>query len=134
MLTGLRSSADPQLTYWHKLAVKRLRLLGARERRIVKLLERLRVHTRRLSSAVNAPATIICRVFGSYCQQAISVARCESGLSVNASNGQYLGLFQMGSYARARYGHGSTAMAQARAAYRYFVDSGKDWSPWSCKP
>jgi hypothetical protein len=38
----------------------------------------------------------------------------------------------MGAYARARYGHGSTPMAQARAAYRYYVKSGRDWSPWSC--
>jgi len=44
--TILDPSVDPQLTYWHKLAQKRLRLLGARERRIVKLLARLRAHSR----------------------------------------------------------------------------------------
>ena len=32
------------------------------------------------------------------------------------------------------FGHGPTALAQAQAAYRYFVRSGRDWSPWSCKP
>ena len=78
----------------------------------------------------------ICHVFGSYCQQALNVTACESGWSrtPNAVNGQYLGMFQMGSYARSRYGHGSTPYEQAVAAYRYFVDSGRDWSPWSCKP
>ena len=78
--------------------------------------------------------TAICHYFGSYCWQAVRVARCESGLSVWARNGQYLGLFQMGSYARARYGHGNDAWSQSRAAYRYFIDSGRDWSPWTCKP
>jgi hypothetical protein len=94
-----------------------------------------------LVSASSADATtpaqnraIICKVFGPYCSQAISVSRCESGHNTWATNGQYLGLFQMGSFARSRYGHGSSAWTQARAAYRYFVDSGKDWSPWSCKP
>lgn len=82
------------------------------------------------------PQAAICHVFGSYCSQALSVARCETGgtFSVYAQNGQYLGLFQMGSYARSRYGHSWTAIGQARAAYGYFVDSGRDWSPWQCRP
>ena len=85
----------------------------------------------RLSSS---PTEAICHVFGSYCDQALQVARCESGYSATAQNGQYLGLFQMGSNERSLYGHGGTALEQARAAYRYFVASGSDWSPWSCKP
>ena len=78
----------------------------------------------------------ICKVFGRYCSQAIAVSSCETGgtFSTWASNGQYLGLFQMGSWERSRYGHSSGAWGQARAAYRYFVDSGRDWSPWACKP
>ncbi len=75
----------------------------------------------------------ICQVFGPYCAQALRVARCESGLRTWAVNGQYLGLFQMGYYARARYGHSSDAYGQARAAYRYFRDSGYRWGPWTCK-
>ena len=58
----------------------------------------------------------------------------ESGLSTWAQNGQYLGLFQMGSSERALYGHGSTAYAQVLAAHRYFSASGRDWSPGQCKP
>jgi hypothetical protein len=78
---------------------------------------------------------VICKVFGDYCAQALRVSRCESGLTVTAHNGQYLGLFQMGSSERATYGHHpSSPWVQARAAYRYFVASGRDWSPWSCKP
>lgn len=77
---------------------------------------------------------VICAVFGKYCGQALRVATCESGLTEWARNGQYLGLFQMGSYARARYGHAWNPWTQARAAFRYFVDSGRDWSPWACKP
>jgi hypothetical protein len=76
---------------------------------------------------------VICKVFGPYCKQALAVAWCESKWYVWAGNGQYLGLFQMGSWERRRYGHGSGAWAQSRAAYRYFVDSGRDWSPWACR-
>jgi hypothetical protein len=79
-------------------------------------------------------SAIIRQVFGVYGEQAVAVARCESGLTTGAENGQYLGLFQMGSYARSTYGHSWNAWGQARAAYRYFVDSGRDWSPWSCRP
>jgi len=86
------------------------------------------------AQASTSTSQIICQVFGSYCAQALRVARCESGLSVWARNGQYLGLFQMGSYARARYGHSWDAWGQSVAAYRYFVDSGRSWSPWTCKP
>ena len=78
---------------------------------------------------------VICDVFGArYCGEALEVAWCESRFSTTARNGQYLGLFQMGSSERHRYGHGRTVRAQAVAAHRYFVASGKDWSPWECKP
>jgi len=67
-------------------------------------------------------------------RQAIRVAACESGFNTRAVNGQYLGIFQMGSTERATYGHGPSARKQARSAHRYFVASGRDWSPWACKP
>lgn len=76
----------------------------------------------------------ICKVFGDYCRQALRVSWCESRWYRQARNGQYLGLFQMGSWERATYGHGKDALTQAQAAFRYFVVSGKDWSPWTCKP
>ncbi len=92
-----------------------------------------RRNTRRLAKA--PPRTAICHVFGrSHCQQALAVSWCESRHSTSAQNGQYLGLFQMGSYERGMFGHGSTALDQAVAAHKYFVLSGRDWSPWSCKP
>jgi hypothetical protein len=99
------------------------------------------VHLRHVSHAREArrlarlsPRQAICDAFDHYCAQAMRVAWCESRLDTTARNGQYLGLFQMGSYARELYGHGSTAHDQAVAAHRYFVSSGSDWSPWSCKP
>jgi len=82
----------------------------------------------------NSPVKAICHVFRNYCGQALRVARCESGYRTNAQNGQYLGMFQMGVTERRLFGHGQSALDQARAAYRYFVRSGRDWSPWSCKP
>ena len=88
---------------------------------------------RRLAKA--PPKVAICRVFGRrYCGQALKVSWCESRHSTRAQNGQYLGLFQMGSSERRLFGHGETAHQQALAAHRYFVVSGRDWSPWSCKP
>jgi hypothetical protein len=89
------------------------------------------------TSAARRPRTakqVICRVFRGDCRDALRVAHCESRFRTDAVNGQYLGLFQMGSTARSLYGHGSSAPVQVRAAYRYFVDSGRDWSPWSCRP
>jgi hypothetical protein len=81
-----------------------------------------------------SPKAAICDAFDSYCDEAVQVAWCESHLQPSAHNGQYLGLFQMGSYARELYGHGPTAHDQAVAAHKYFVSSGRNWSPWSCKP
>jgi len=90
---------------------------------------------RRLEAELaRSPKKAICHVFGRHCAQALQVARCESGYRTVARNGQYRGLFQMGSSERQLFGHGESALVQARAAYRYFVRSGKDWSPWSCKP
>lgn len=82
------------------------------------------------------PRAAICAVFGPYCSQALAVADCETGgtFSTSARNGQYLGLFQMGERERATYGNAWDALGQARAAYRYFVASGRDWSPWECRP
>ena len=94
-----------------------------------------RQKVRRLAAYQAAtPRTVICRIFGDYCQQALAVSRCESGLRTDAENGQYLGLFQMGSTERRLFGHGPSVSEQVDAAYRYFVASGRDWSPWSCKP
>jgi hypothetical protein len=96
--------------------------------------KRARALTRQLQSVRDNPAAAIRHVFGVYADQALAVAWCESRYSVTAANGRYLGLFQMGSSERARYGHGADALTQARAAYRYFVAAGRDWSPWTCRP
>lgn len=75
------------------------------------------------------------KTFGpKYGAQAVRVARCESGINPHAVNGQYRGIFQMGASERATYGHGAGAWRQAKAARRYFIASGRDWSPWTCKP
>jgi len=76
----------------------------------------------------------IWKVFGPrYARGAVRVAWCESRLSPRAHNGQYRGVFQMGSWERRKFGHGPTALAQAWAAWRYFDRTGRDWSPWSCR-
>ena len=120
-------------------AVRRAHRILARVTRTLTVLQRAaarrdaRLLARRLAKA--PPKTVICHVFGSrYCRQALSVSWCESRHSTTAQNGQYLGLFQMGSYERQVFGHGRTAQKQAVAAHKYFVLSGRDWSPWSCKP
>ena len=102
---------------------------------VVLVVLNLTIFVVRSTAAVGSGAErVICGVFGPYCEQALRVARCESGMRTTAANGQYLGLFQMGSYARARYGHGSDPWTQAEAAFRYFADSHFSWGPWSCKP
>jgi hypothetical protein len=68
-----------------------------------------------------------------YARQALQVVWCESRYKTTARNGQYLGLFQMGSWERRTFGHGNSPWAQAKAAHKYFVYTGKDWSPWSCR-
>jgi hypothetical protein len=92
------------------------------------------LRTREARRRAALPKVAICNVFGRYCREALAVAWCESRHSTTAQNGQYLGLFQMGWNERRLFGHGSSARAQAVAAHRYFVLSGRDWSPWSCKP
>jgi hypothetical protein len=74
---------------------------------------------------------IICAVFGAECGKALAVARCESRFYVGAWNGQFFGVFQMGSAERARFGGSSLdPWDQVRAAYRYYRLAG--WSPWEC--
>jgi hypothetical protein len=90
----------------------------------------------RLRASLRDPRAAIRFVFGSYAEEAIAVSSCETGgtFDTKATNGQYLGLFQMGSSERATFGHGESALEQARAARAYFEASGRDWSPWSCQP
>jgi hypothetical protein len=108
---------------------------NARQAREERARRRATDQRRHLQAALRrSPRKAICHVFGSYCREALRVARCESGYRVTAQNGEYLGLFQMGAAPRRVFGHGESALEQAQAAYRYFVRSGRDWSPWSCKP
>lgn len=77
---------------------------------------------------------IIREVFGFHGEEAIRVARCESGFRTSARNGQYYGIFQMGNSERATYGGSSSdPREQIEAAHRYFV-AAHGWGPWECKP
>jgi hypothetical protein len=119
---------------WARAALRRA------ERRVARTTQRIAVIRRTLAQrearrlAKLPPKAAICAVFRRYCGQALAVAWCESRFDTSAQNGQYLGLFQMGYSERRLFGHGPTAHAQSRAAHRYFVRSGRDWSPWGCKP
>ena len=114
--------------WWAARAVQARKDANARKRVIL----RLRAQLERDSQVT--PTLAIRLVFGAHADEALEVAWCESRWDAGAQNGQFLGLFQMGGYARNRYGHSSDPLTQARAAYQYFVDSGRDWSPWSCRP
>jgi hypothetical protein len=120
-----RESASAALVYAQRRARALTKTVAALRRTVAK--RDARRH------AAMSPRAAICDVFGSYCGEAVAVAWCESHLSTTAQNGEYLGLFQMGSYARRLFGHGASAHEQALAARRYFVRSGRDWSPWSCR-
>lgn len=76
-------------------------------------------------------------------ERAVRIARCESGFNPSARNGQYRGIFQMGSREFARFGKGSPfdARANIAAAYAYWDygnnkrmgDGRGSWRPWQCK-
>jgi hypothetical protein len=132
LLTDPRFASEARLRL--SIAQRRLATTRARAARARAQLAARKAAARRVALIRSSPRAAICHTFGRYCAEALAVARCESGLHTTARNGQYLGLFQMGSSERRLFGHGSTPIAQARAAHRYFVASGRDWSPWSCKP
>lgn len=76
--------------------------------------------------------------FGSEGPHAIQVARCESGLHPTDTNGQYMGLFQLGNYHRhraTRLGYSWSDMLSPQpninVAYDLFIEQG--WTPWSCR-
>jgi hypothetical protein len=128
----LLSSRDDGAVARRKLSHAR-RVLARTTRQVVRLRRTIHIRQERRLAAT-PPRQAICASFRGYCREAIAVAWCESRLRTTAENGQYLGLFQMGELARRVFGHGGTAHEQAVAAHRYFVVSGRDWSPWSCKP
>jgi hypothetical protein len=70
-------------------------------------------------------------VWGFEAPAAMRVAACETGRTWNvwATNGQYWGVFQMGSHERATYGFAWNVWEQARGAHRYWSRAG--WSPWA---
>ena len=106
--------------------------LGQLEKTIAALRRAIHAQDARRVAAM-PPRAAICDVFDSYCGEALAIAWCESRLTTTAQNGQYLGLFQMGLHERSLFGHGATAHEQALAAHKYFVRSGRDWSPWGCR-
>lgn len=116
--------------WWARRAVQARKDANARGRTI----RRLKADLARTSQQKVTATLAISLVFGKHAGEALRVAWCESHWYTGARNGQYLGLFQMGDYARGRYGHGSDAYTQAKAAYAYFAASGYDWSPWECRP
>jgi hypothetical protein len=72
--------------------------------------------------------------FGPHWKEAAIVSWGEGSWHWFAENDQYKGTFQMGAREREKYGHGNTLVAQTAAAARYWKASGRDWSPWDCKP
>lgn len=85
---------------------------------------------KRYNQLNNNPKLAICYFFKSNCAKALSVAWCESKYHRYARNGQYMGIWQMGNFARDTYGHGDTPLEQTYYAYQYYKDEG--WQPWSC--
>jgi hypothetical protein len=70
--------------------------------------------------------------FGRSWREAAIVAYGEGSWHPFATNGQYRGTFQMGEWARSRFGHSHTLPGQVKYAARYWRTSG--WSGWECKP
>lgn len=72
--------------------------------------------------------------FGRAWKEAAVVSWGEGSWHWFAENGCYRGTFQMGCDERRRYGHSNTLAGQVAAAARYWRASGRDWSPWDCRP
>lgn len=69
------------------------------------------------------------------CAEALAVARCESGLSPSAVNGQHAGLFQIAlDWHRPKFGGADPFDAGANVAVAYAIWLDQSWLPWSCKP
>ena len=71
--------------------------------------------------------------------RAVRIARCESGLEPHATNGQYVGIMQVGSRTHAaliaRMGYTVADLYGVRAnlaVARAIFDAAGDWSPWTC--
>lgn len=85
-------------------------------------------------------ADMIREAFGSYGDEAVRVATCESGLNPNAYNGVLgaAGLFQIipGTFASTSYRGQSVynPAANIGAAHEIFVRDGYSWREWACKP
>jgi hypothetical protein len=92
-----------------------------------------RTHKRPLPHQVVPAIRTVARRYGLSSDGMLRVARCESNLVRTATNGQYLGLFQLGDFARTRYLRGDwrDAYANAEAAARYAREAG-GFGPWSC--
>lgn len=85
------------------------------------------------SHKLSPPAAVRC-VFPARAQaKALRVMWCESKNNPRAKNGQYRGLFQMGSRERATYAYTgySTPLQQVQAAHNLWTWRG--WQPWSCQ-
>jgi hypothetical protein len=82
------------------------------------------------SSQYKQALRAVCFYFKSNCATAMQIVKCETGGTYTpwSANGQYLGIFQMGSQERRTYGHGNNVWAQARAAYAYYRVAG--FGPW----
>jgi soluble lytic murein transglycosylase-like protein len=74
------------------------------------------------------------------CDEAVAVARCESGLRAGAvsPDGANYGLFQVNRVHAYRVGGNVYALLDAETnvatAFAIYRDAGYSWSPWSCKP
>jgi soluble lytic murein transglycosylase-like protein len=92
-----------------------------------------RTHTRPEPHQVVAAIRVVARRYGLDPGGMLRVANCESRLDRHATNGQYLGLFQLGATARSHYLRGDwrDAFANADAAARYVRDAG-GFGPWTC--
>jgi len=96
----------------------------------ISLTSGVRVQSAHSTTLYQQALRAVCFYFKQNCTTAMRIVNCETGGSYApwSANGQYLGIFQMGSQERATYGYGSNVWAQAKAAYAYFRVAG--FGPW----
>jgi hypothetical protein len=117
---------------------KALRWQQAQRRRLTREVRHLRVDvSRRFAETSTSAIRVACAAYRVSCSDLFRVARCESSLDPFATNGRYLGLFQLGP------AHLSDPVIRATSPFNPYANAihtaryvaAHGWgSQWECQP
>lgn len=93
------------------------------------------------SSRSEDPESVIREIFGGHGDDAVTIARCESGMNPRAHNpAGYHGLFQIGDHHAARFEQvtgtdweSGRYESRPNTVYAKYLFDGSGWSQWGCR-